>query len=128
MQGMFAGQVLLVGLGGFIGSSLRFALSVGVQKLVPLSLFPYGTMTVNVLGCLLIGYLGGLLEIRQSLDTGMVLFLMVGILGGFTTFSTYAFESLTLAQNGMFLKAGLNIVLQVIFGLGAAWLGFQLVR
>jgi CrcB protein len=128
MHGTFAGQILLVGMGGFIGSSLRYALSIGVQRTVPTSFFPYGTMTVNVVGCLCIGLLAGLIEARQSLDPGLVLFLMFGILGGFTTFSTYALESLVLAESGMLLKALANTVLQVVVGLFAAWVGLLVTR
>jgi CrcB protein len=128
MQGSFAGNVLLVGMGGFIGSALRFSVASGLARWAPQLGLPLGTMTVNILGCLAIGYLGGFLGIRQAIDSGTALFLMVGVLGGFTTFSAYAFEALTLSQNGMVLKAALLLSLQVIFGLAAAWLGFQLAR
>jgi CrcB protein len=128
MHGTFAGQLLLVGMGGFIGSSLRYALSIGVQRLAPTSFFPYGTMTVNVMGCFCIGLLAGLIESRQSLDPGLVLFLMVGVLGGFTTFSAYALESLVLAESGMLLKALANTALQVVVGLFAAWVGLLITR
>jgi CrcB protein len=128
MQGSFAGQILLVGLGGFVGSALRFSVYVGFQRWMPAFGLPLGTMTVNILGCLAIGYVGGLLELRHSFDAGMALFLIAGVLGGFTTFSAYAFEALTLSQNGMFMKAVSVILLQVVFGLAAAWLGFQLAR
>ena len=128
MQGSFAGQVLLVGLGGFVGSALRFSVYSGVQRWMPAFGLPLGTMTVNIVGCLAIGYLGGLFELRQTFDTGTALFLLVGVLGGFTTFSAYAFEALTLSQNGMLMKAVSLVLLQVVFGLAAAWLGFQLAR
>jgi CrcB protein len=128
MQGSFAGQVLLVGIGGFIGSALRFSVYAGVQRWLPQFGLPLGTLTVNILGCLAIGYVAGFLGIRQSIDTATALFLMVGVLGGFTTFSAYALEALMLSQNGMLFKAALLVCLQVVFGLAAAWLGFQLVR
>ncbi len=67
-----------------------------VQRLVVTGVFPYGTLVVNVLGCFLIGILGGLAEYRQVLEPGQRLFLMIGVLGGFTTFSTFAFETLSL--------------------------------
>lgn len=128
MQGSLAGQILLVGLGGFVGSALRFSVYAGFQRWAPAFGLPLGTMTVNIVGCLAIGYLGGLLELRQSIDGGTALFLIVGVLGGFTTFSAYAFEALTLGQNGMLMKAASLVLLQVVFGLAAAWLGFQLAR
>ena len=99
MERMFFGQMILVGLGGFFGSGLRFALGGWVQRLFPYSQLPLGTLTVNVVGCLFIGFLGGLAEQRQLMDTGLRLFLLVGVLGGFTTFSTFAYESLALGQD-----------------------------
>lgn len=128
MERMFFGQMILVGLGGFFGSGLRFALGGWVQRLFPYSQMPLGTMTVNIVGCLLIGFLGGLAEQRQLLDTGLRLFLLVGVLGGFTTFSTFAYESLALAQDSLYLKMLVNIVGQVTLGFSAAWLGLVAAR
>jgi len=128
MERMFFGQMILVGLGGFFGSGLRFALGGWVQRLFPYSQMPLGTMTVNVVGCLLIGFLGGLAEQRQLMDTGLRLFLLVGVLGGFTTFSTFAYESLALAQDSLYLKMLLNIIGQVTLGFSAAWLGLVAAR
>jgi CrcB protein len=128
MERMFFGQMILVGLGGFFGSGLRFALGGWVQRLFPYSQMPLGTMTVNVVGCLLIGFLGGLAEQRQILDTGLRLFLLVGVLGGFTTFSTFAYESLALAQDSLYLKMLVNIIGQVTLGFSAAWLGLVAAR
>ena len=124
----YMGQLLLVGLGGFIGSALRFAISGGVQRLFPYSQFPFGTLAVNVLGCLCIGFLGGIGQQRGALDTGAHLLLVAGLLGGFTTFSSFAYESLALAQDSQFLKAMLNVVLQVVVGFSAAWAGLMLAR
>ena len=128
MERMFFGQMILVGLGGFFGSGLRFALGGWVQRLFPYSQMPVGTMTVNVVGCLLIGFLGGLAEQRQLMDTGLRLFLLVGVLGGFTTFSTFAYESLALAQDSLYLKMLVNIIGQVTLGFSAAWLGLIAAR
>jgi len=128
MERMFFGQMILVGLGGFFGSGLRFALGGWVQRLFPYSQMPLGTMTVNVVGCLLIGFLGGLAEQRQLMDTGLRLFLLVGVLGGFTTFSTFAYESLALAQDSLYLKMLVNIIGQVTLGFSAAWLGLIAAR
>lgn len=119
-------MALIAGLGGFIGSGLRFAVTFWVQRLFTYSHFPYGTLTVNAVGCLLIGYIAGIAEARHILDPSMRIFLVVGILGGFTTFSAYAFETFALAQEAQYLTATLNTVLQVVIGLGAAWLGFAL--
>ena len=119
---------MLVGLGGFLGSGLRYVLSSWAQRTLVLGGFPIGTLTVNVLGCLLIGYLGGLAEQRQFMESGVRLFLLVGVLGGFTTFSTFAYESLSLAQDSQYFKVILNVLLQVIVGFSAAWLGLILAR
>lgn len=128
MDRTFFGLVLLAGVGGFIGSGLRYAVTVGVQRMFSYSQFPYGTLTVNAVGCLLIGYIAGVAEARQALDPSTRTFLVAGILGGFTTFSAYAIETLSLAQDAQYLTATLNTVLQVVIGLGAAWAGFALAR
>jgi CrcB protein len=117
-------QVLLVGVGGFVGSSLRFVVSGLVHRIVPFGAFPYGTLAVNVLGCLAIGFLGGLADLRQALGVPQRLFLLIGVLGGFTTFSTFAYESFTLAQDSQFARVAANVVLQVVLGFAAAWVGY----
>ena len=117
-------QLLLVGAGGFIGSVLRFALGGGVHRWLPMSTFPYGTLVVNVLGCLAVGALTGLADARQALNASQRVFLLIGVLGGFTTFSTFAYETLALAQDSDVPRALANVALQVVLGLGAAWLGW----
>jgi CrcB protein len=124
MSGHYFFQVMLVGTGGFIGSALRFMIGGWVQRLAVTSMFPYGTLAVNVLGCFLIGILGGLAEHRQALEPVHRLFFMLGVLGGFTTFSTFAFDSLSLAHEAEMLKAIANIFLQVVLGFAAAYAGF----
>lgn len=117
-----------VGCGGAIGSILRFVVGGWAQRMAPFGQFPLGTLTVNVLGCLLIGLLGGLADYRQVLDPGQRAFLMIGVLGGFTTFSAFAFETLGLMQDGALLRAGANVVLQVVLGLIAATAGYIAAR
>lgn len=128
MQAGFLTQVMIVGAGGFVGSALRFAVSGWVQQATGTGSFPYGTLAVNVIGCLLIGLLGGLAEYRQVLEPGTRLFLMIGILGGFTTFSTFAYESLSMVQDAEFFKVLANTVLQVGLGFAAAYFGFVAAR
>ena len=128
MERIFLTQLALVGCGGFIGSCLRFAMHSWIHRTISYSQFPLGTLGVNVLGCLLIGYLGGIAEHRQALDASMRLFLLVGVLGGFTTFSTFAYDSLALAQNAQYFGILLNVVLQVTIGFSAAWLGLAAAR
>jgi len=117
-------DVLWVGLGGFVGSSLRFVVSGWVHRLSGTSTFPHGTLAVNVIGCFLLGLLGGWAEHRQVLSPAARLFLMIGVLGGFTTFSTFAYETLSLAHGSETARAFANIALQVVLGLAAAWLGY----
>ena len=119
---------LVLGAGGFIGSGLRYVSTVWVQRLFPASLFPYGTLTVNLLGCLLIGYCAELIAARQMVDSSLRLFIIAGLLGGFTTFSAFSYENLFLLQQGKPILAAGNVMAQVVGGLLAAWLGFQLAR
>lgn len=117
------GQVVLVGLGGFVGAGARFLLSGLVHRLVPLSAFPFGTLVVNVVGCLAIGFLGGRMEVHQALGPSQRLFILIGVLGGFTTFSTFAYETLGLTQDAEFMKAAVYTVGHVVLGLAAVWIG-----
>jgi len=121
-------ELALVGIGGFVGSVLRFLVSGWAQRAVPWAGLPLGTLAVNVLGCLLIGLLGGLAEYRQALDPGQRLFWMVGLLGGFTTFSAFGYETLALAQDGGMARALMNVALQVMLGCGAAAAGYIAAR
>lgn len=121
-------QILLVGLGGFLGSVSRYLVAGWTHRLWPLTTFPVGTLAVNVLGCWLIGLLAGLAEVRQLLGTDARLFLLIGVLGGFTTFSTFAYETLALTRDAELFRPLANVLLQVVLGLGAAWLGYALAR
>ncbi len=128
MTGLTLSQVLLIGVGGFFGTVCRFLIHTVSLRWVPLQTFPAGTAFVNVLGCFLIGLLGRWLELRPDVDPIVRLVVLVGFLGGFTTFSAFAAESLGLLQNGHTMRAALNVVGQVIVGLAAAMLGYGLIR
>jgi len=119
-------QVLLVGAGGFVGSALRYIVSTGVQRYLGESWLPYGTLAVNIVGCFVIGLLAGLADSRQLLSPETRLVLMVGLLGGFTTYSTFAYDSLALLKGGGIAAAAAYIVLHVIVGLAAVWLGYRI--
>ncbi|MBA3966650.1 MAG: fluoride efflux transporter CrcB [Nitrospirales bacterium] len=121
-------QLLWVGAGGFLGSVGRFVIAGFFNRLSPALAFPIGTLAVNILGCFLIGLLHGLAESRNMLGTDTRIFLFIGVLGGFTTYSTFGFESLALLKDGAMLKASANIILHVFVGLAAVWLGDTLGR
>jgi CrcB protein len=116
--------VLLVGAGGLIGSVTRYQVGVWVQSVSGNSTIPYGTLTVNVVGCLLIGLVAGLAETRQFLGEGTRALVVVGLLGGFTTFSAFGYETIAMLRDGHVVAAGANVGLQVALGLAAVWIGF----
>jgi CrcB protein len=115
-------QLLAIGLGGAVGAVLRFMVSTGIHRVAGRD-FPYGTLSVNILGSLLMGFLYILLIERLSLGAEWRAVLLVGLLGAFTTFSTFSIETLNLIENGELIKAGINILLSVSLCLLAAWLG-----
>lgn len=121
-------HLLLVGAGGFVGAASRYLVSGLVHRLLPETLFPVGTLTVNVLGSFAIGLLGALAESRGVLTGDARLFLFIGVLGGFTTFSTFAFETMALATDAEVLPALANVLLHLAVCLGAVWLGGALAR
>jgi CrcB protein len=121
-------NLVYVGVGGFIGSIGRYLVSGAVYQLFPNSYFPIGTAVVNITGCLLIGLLSGLTELRQLLNPEMRIFLLIGLLGGFTTFSTFGYETVASLRAGEFVPALANVLIQVIVGLSAVWLGYNVTR
>lgn len=120
--------LLLVALGSALGGVMRYWLSGLVATRVG-EVFPWGTLAVNVLGSFLIGLLAGLdASGRMGLTPGARGFLMIGVLGGFTTFSSFSLQTLQRLHDGDWLRAGGNVVLSVVLCLGAAALGFWLAR
>jgi CrcB protein len=109
-------------LGGAIGALLRFLTANGVHQLFGRSL-PYGTLAVNVTGSFLIGVLYVYFVQRAMLDTPLAKGLLVGVLGAFTTFSTFSLDTFYLLEQGAWLKGVLNIVLNVVLCLLAVWFG-----
>lgn len=118
---------LLVAFGGAIGAVARYAVGTWVQTLSKVAGFPIGTFTVNLVGCLLIGLFFGLFEPKRLPDA-MRLLLVVGFLGGFTTFSSFGYETFELIKGGDFGLAFLNVFVQCSVGLLLVWLGTQLAR
>ncbi len=116
-------KLLWVGLGGFAGAILRYLVSGWAQGASGSASFPYGTLAVNVLGCLVIGVLSYLADARGFLSAEARLLIMVGVLGAFTTFSTFGNETLNLLRDGEVLAASLNVTANVVLCLGAVWAG-----
>jgi CrcB protein len=119
---------LFIFLGAGLGGVLRYLMSTSVQRLAGGWIFPIGTLSVNMLGCLLIGFLAQLAESRGLFYGETRLLLFVGVLGGFTTFSSFGYETVQLIRNGEFLYAAANAVGQVVFGLACVWLGYVVAR
>ncbi len=113
---------LAIASGGAIGALGRYLVSGGVHGLLGRG-FPYGTLTVNVLGSLLMGILYILLLDRVSLSAEWRAALQIGLLGAFTTFSTFSIETLLLIENGELMRAFANIILSVVLCLAAVWVG-----
>jgi len=114
-------NILLVGAGGFIGSVLRYLLGGMIQQYA--KSFPVGTFAVNIIGCFVIGLLAQIGESRGLFSDESKAFIFIGILGGFTTFSSFGNETFNLMQNDQTMNALLNIGANVILGLLAVWLG-----
>jgi CrcB protein len=120
-------NVLLIALGGSIGAVARYGLAGLVQRFTT-PYFPFGTFVVNIVGCLAFGILAGLAEQRFALGPAARAFLLIGVLGGFTTFSSFSFETFQLLRDAELMRATLNAVGQLAAGVFAMWLGFVLAR
>ena len=115
-------KLLYVGIGGCIGAMLRYAISISSSKIF-LTQIPCGTLIVNVLGGILIGFLMELSLSTEFISPNMKIFLTTGILGGLTTFSTFSYETISLFSNGNLLFGTLNICLNLFLSLGGVVLG-----
>jgi len=116
----------LVGSGGFIGAVLRYGLSSFVQRNASFAAFPYGTLAVNLFGCLLIGVAAGVIDARQIASPELRSFVLIGVLGGFTTFSAVGLETFVLLRDADYFRATGNIVIHIVLGLALVWIGYSL--
>jgi CrcB protein len=115
-------KVFLAGIGGFIGSILRYSISGVIQDLSRSIDFPYGTLAVNFLGCLAIGFLSQLAESRGYFTAETRTLVFIGVLGGFTTFSAFSNETINLWREGENLLASVNVAAHLVLCLGAVWM------
>ncbi|MEW8507669.1 MAG: fluoride efflux transporter CrcB [Candidatus Thiodiazotropha sp.] len=120
-------QLIAIACGGAVGALFRFWVSSGIHSLLGRG-FPYGTLAVNVLGSLVMGFLYVLLLERTTVSPELRGALLVGFLGAFTTFSTFSIETLNLLEQAEVLKAGLNIGLSVVACVLACWFGLAVGR
>jgi CrcB protein len=124
MAGVFMLNYFTIMLGGAIGTGARYWLS-GIVGQRYGEFFPIGTLIVNITGCFVVGVFAGLTEPPSPVLISPTLrqFFMIGLCGGYTTFSSFGLQTLTLAENGEFLKAGLNAALSLVFCILAVWIG-----
>jgi len=118
-------KLAMIAAGGAIGATLRYLIAGLVEKHASGS-FPMGTLVVNLVGCLVVGFLGAFFAGPHLVREEYRLAVLVGVLGAFTTFSTYGWETLSLANAGQLRLAAINLVLSNVFGLLGVWLGYRL--
>ncbi len=119
-------DLLLVGIGGFVGSVARYKLGGLVLHATVQSRFPYSTFAVNLVGCLVAGMLAGLAERHAWFGADTRLFLFAGLLGGFTTFSAFGIDALFLLRRGEWSIAATYVGASAVAGVALVWLGWQL--
>ena len=118
-------KIVLIFVGSGLGGVCRYVLSGWVQRLGNAS-FPLGTLMVNLLGCLVIGFLSAAFMGRWFVREEHRIAIVVGVIGGFTTFSAFGMETFALLNDGQYLRAAANVALSVVLGLTAVWVGYRL--
>jgi len=119
-------DLLVVGGGGFLGSVARYLIGGLVLHATGAARFPWSTLFVNATGCLAIGVLAGFAERAHVLSPATRLFLITGFLGGYTTFSAFAYETFFLGREHAWVSAAANVLASVTLGLVAVWVGYRL--
>lgn len=120
-------NLILVGVGSCVGGISRYLTQLFVQKQFPSSI-PLGTLSVNIIGCFIIGLIYALADKGNILSPAIRLLLATGFCGGFTTFSSFAYENVSLMQDGEFFYTGQYIVLSIIIGFSSVYLGIYLIK
>ncbi len=120
--------LLAAGAGGFLGSIFRFSLGVSLHRILPAAILPVGTMAANIIGCLAMGALAALDENHGWFGTETKMFVFVGLLGAFTTFSTFSYETLELFRSDQPIRAASNILITVAGCLLAVWVGYAMFK
>ena len=118
-------MIVWVGVGGVVGAVARYLVVMGVNGVAGGSGFPYGTLAVNAVGCFLIGLVVGYAEAHRPLSDEVQAFLLIGVLGGFTTFSAFGMDTIRLLRDGAYLAGSANVLAQVGVGLGAVVVGLR---
>lgn len=118
---------ILVGAGGFIGAGLRYAITLFTQEKLSADYFFAGTALVNLIGCFLIGMAAGFIEMKDWVNPELRIFIFTGILGGFTTFSAFAFQTFSLFNKNALILGVLNLGAQVLGGILLVWAGYRLI-
>ena len=120
-------KLAIIGMGGFLGAICRYALA-GLAHRIWSTTFPIGTLIVNVIGCFILGGIMYVVQTHGALSPNTRLFLTIGMLGAFTTFSTFGYETIALINSREFMYAMWNVVGNLMLGLVAVWLGRLVVR
>ena len=120
-------QLISIGIGGAVGAILRYLVSGGVHAFMGKD-FPYGTLSVNVIGSFIVGILFVIFTSNETIPEILKISVLVGMLGAFTTFSTFSLDTFKLIENAAFYKAGLNITINVVASLAATWFGIVFSR
>jgi CrcB protein len=120
-------KIFIIGSGGFLGAILRYYLSGYAQGISGSYSFPVGTLAVNLIGCFIIGAVSKMAEDFGLLSIETRMFLTIGLLGAFTTFSTFGYETLNLLRDNEWLYALLSVGLHLVIGIGAVWVGRSIV-
>lgn len=128
MSGKLIKEIVAIAVGGALGSVLRFLLSRWIQGRTQTGFFPWGILTVNLIGCLTIGVLFGLAAGRLTTDPILRVGIFLGLLGGFTTFSSFTLDTVTLFSSGAFGSAIVYILVSVVAGILATWAGLSLTK